>query len=424
MDTAHQAPFATFSAGTATVLAVLRACLHAAFFVLLGIAALRLFTVQEAGHWSWAALFGAAVLAAVYVSGPLVLRRRPAGLLRRLSARSAARVWLALVTALWAVLLLISPDFSWLAFPLFFLHLHLLGRFHAVLAVAVITGAVITAQALHARDISVGMVLGPTLGAVFAVVIALGYAALYAESEQRRRLIEDLRRTRGELAESQHRAGVLAERERLAREIHDTLAQGLSSIVLLLRSAEGTVRTDPDAALDRISEARAAAAENLDEARGFVRGLTAPPALSGGSLAEALRRLCSRVATESGIDCRCRVEGDAVPLPADYEVALLRAAQASLANVAAHSGAGTAVVTLAYLGSEVTLDVFDDGRGFDPAGVERSRPDGTGYGMRGLRDRIAALGGRLQIESAPGEGTAVAVALPLSAENAEGEGEA
>ncbi|ASU82219.1 sensor histidine kinase [Nocardiopsis gilva YIM 90087] len=414
MDTAHQAPFSSFSTGTVTVLAVMRACLHAAFFVLLGVAALRLFTVREAGHWSWAALVGAALLAALYTSGPLVMRRLPPG---RLPARSAARVWLALVTALWAILLLISPDFSWLAFPLFFLHLHLLRRYHAVVAVAVITGAVIAAQALHARDISVAMVLGPTLGAAFAVVIALGYSALYAESEQRRRLIDDLRRTQDELADSQHRAGALAERERLAREIHDTLAQGLSSIVLLLRSAEGAVRADPDAALARIAEARESASENLDEARGFVRGL-APPALAGGgSLPDALRRLCSRVAAASGIDCQCRVEGEPVPLPADYEVALLRAAQASLANVAAHSGASTAVVTLAYLGTEVTLDVFDNGRGFDPTAVPQSRSDGTGYGMRALRDRITALGGRLHIESAPGEGTAVAVALPFVAEN-------
>ncbi|CAM3752344.1 sensor histidine kinase [Nocardiopsis rhodophaea] len=400
------------------MLAVLRACLHAAFFVLLAVAVLRLFTVREAGHWSWAALAGAALLAVVYTSGPLVLRRLPSD---RLPARAAARVWLALVTALWAVLLLISPDFSWLAFPLFFLHLHLLRRYHAVVAVAVITGAVIAVQALHARDISLAMVLGPTLGAAFAVVIALGYAALYAESDQRQRLIEDLRRTQGELAESQHRAGALAERERLAREIHDTLAQGLSSIVLLLRSAEGAVRADPDTALARISEARATASENLDEARGFVRGLAPPALAAGGSLPDALRRLCSRVTAESGIDCRCRVEGEAVPLPADYEVALLRAAQASLANVVAHSSARTAVVTLACLDTEVTLDVFDNGRGFDPALRRRTRPDGTGYGMRGLHDRITALGGRLQIESAPGEGTAVAVALPLSADNGQGE---
>ncbi|MFC7741426.1 histidine kinase [Nocardiopsis composta] len=236
MHSAHRAPFAPLSAGTATVLAVLRGCLHAAFFLLLAVAAARLFT-GGAGPADWAALAGAAVLGAVYACGPPLLRRLP--------GRRTALCWLALVTAVWAGLLLLSPDFSWLAFPLFFLHLHLLRRFHAVVAVAVITAAVIASQALHARELGTGMLLGPLLGAAFAVVIALGYATLYTESEQRRRLIEDLERARGELAESQHRAGALAERERLSREIHDTLAQGLSSIVLLLRSAEGRCGPTP-----------------------------------------------------------------------------------------------------------------------------------------------------------------------------------
>ncbi|GAA1080210.1 sensor histidine kinase [Nocardiopsis composta] len=413
MHSAHRAPFAPLSAGTATVLAVLRGCLHAAFFLLLAVAAARLFT-GGAGPADWAALAGAAVLGAVYACGPPLLRRLP--------GRRTALCWLALVTAVWAGLLLLSPDFSWLAFPLFFLHLHLLRRFHAVVAVAVITAAVIASQALHARELGTGMLLGPLLGAAFAVVIALGYATLYTESEQRRRLIEDLERARGELAESQHRAGALAERERLSREIHDTLAQGLSSIVLLLRSAEGAVRTDPGAAAARIADARDTAAENLAEARRFVRAL-APPALSSGSLADALGRLCSRTSAESGIDCRFRLEGDPAPLPAGFEVALLRAGQVGLANVAAHSRARTAVVTLAYLDGEVALDVYDDGRGFDPAGVEHGRADGTGYGTRGLGDRVAELGGRLQLESAPGEGTALAVTLPLGPEPAGAEEE-
>lgn len=119
----------------------------------------------------------------------------------------------------------------------------------------------------------------------------LGYQALYRESERRRELIEELITTRAELAAAERGAGILAERERLAREIHDTLAQGLSSIQLLLRAAERSLPAGAPA-LEHIGRAREAAQENLAEARRFVRALT-PPDLEHGSLAAALERLCS-----------------------------------------------------------------------------------------------------------------------------------
>ncbi len=394
-------------AGTPTVLQLLRTTLHGAFFVLLAIAVVRRFTVYEVDARAWTAIAGALVLATVYAAGPLTHARWPS---RRLTL-----VWLATVTAGWAVLLLLSPDFSWVAFPLFFLHLHLLSRVHAVVAVAVITGIVVATQAMHAQVFTTPMLLGPVLGAFFAVVIALGYAALHAESEQRRSLIEDLRHTREELAISQRSAGALAERERLAREIHDTLTQGLSSIVLLLRSAENALPGDHGNALGRIGEAQEAASDNLAEARRFVRGLT-PPALAGDSLAGALRRLCDRVAADSGIDCGFHTDGVPVALPSNYEVTLLRAAQASLANVTAHARCRTAVVTLAFLETEVTLDIVDDGVGFDPGLASGPKADSTGFGIMALRERITTLGGRVDVESAPGEGAAVAVRLPLPAE--------
>jgi signal transduction histidine kinase len=110
--------------------------------------------------------------------------------------------------------------------------------------------------------------------------------------------------------------------------------------------------------------------------------------------------------------CRLDVEGVPVELPATHQTALLRAAQASLANVRVHAQASTAVVTLSFLGPDVTMDIYDDGTGFDPAALP-ARPDGSGYGLTSLRDRVAALHGQLDIESAPGEGTVVAIRLPL-----------
>ncbi|WP_306366402.1 sensor histidine kinase [Nocardiopsis sp. CC223A] len=394
----------------ATVLAVLRLLLHACFLLLLVIGTARYVLSPEAGSLAAhpetvrrAVPAGALLLGAVYCAGALAARHDV--------HRVRSLAWLAGVTALWALLAWASPDFVWLAFPLYFLHLHLLRGAHAVLAVVVITASVVVGQALHTGDLTAGMVLGPVLGAVFAVAIAVGYDALHREGEQRRALIETLTRTRSELAEAERRAGVLDERERLAREIHDTLAQGLSSIVLLLRVAENALPGDPGTATAHIAEARESASANLAEARRFVRDL-APPSLTGAGLPEALARLCERTA-RTGVDCRFRLDGVPVPLPSGYEVALLRAAQASLANVAAHARADTAVVTLGYLDGEVTLDVYDDGAGFVPdrAGP---RPDGTGFGLAALRERITALGGAWAVESAPGEGTVVAVRLPLA----------
>ncbi len=398
------------------MLRALRLLLHACFLFLLGVGTVRYVLTgpgagpgADPGHppWSpWVVVCGAVLLGVVYCAGALAARHDV--------HRTRSLVWLAAVTLLWALLAWAGSDFVWVAFPLYFLHLHLLRGLHSVVAVVVVTASVVLGLALHGGDLTAGMVLGPVLGAVFAVAIAAGYMALYRESEQRRELIDTLTRTRDELAVSQRRTGVLDERERLSREIHDTLAQGLSSIVLLLRAAESALPNDTGLAATRIAEARESASTNLSEARRFVRDL-APPSLTGANLPEALGRLCERVGRTDGVDCRFRTDGTPAELPSGYEVALLRAAQASLANVTAHARATTAVVTLGYLGQEVTLDVYDDGEGFSPEALH-TREDGTGYGIASLRERVAALGGQLEVESAPGQGTAVAVRLPLTRE--------
>ena len=398
--------------GVRAVLRALRLLLHAGFLFLFGVATIRyvLGTFGQDGahsHWiRWTVLCGAALLGVVYCAGALVARHDV--------HRTRSLVWLAIVTLLWALLAWADPDFVWLAFPLYFLHLHLLRGAHSVVAVVVITASVAIGQTLHTGEFTAGMILGPVLGAVFAVAIAAGYTALRRESEQRGELIDSLTRTRDELAVSQRRLGTQDERERLSREIHDTLAQGLSSIVLLLRSAENALPDDPDRARARIIEARESASVNLAEARGFVRDL-APPSLTGTDLPEALRRLCAKVSRTEDVDCRLRTDGTPIELPSGYEVALLRAAQASLANVVTHAHATTVVITLGYLDEEVTLDVYDDGVGFVPQ-ESRRRSDGTGYGLGALRERVAVLGGELDVESAPGEGTAIAVRLPLTME--------
>ncbi|MDK9494958.1 sensor histidine kinase [Streptomyces katrae] len=378
---------------------VLRLCLHALLLGLLALASARAVAGSDP-HAGW--VIGlSALLAAVYAAGV----RAPA--VHR-SAR-AAGLWLAGVGAVWAALLAVSPDGIWVAFPLYFLELHLLRLRWGLAAVAVTACAAIGGFLAHSGSVTPGAFLGPLLGGAVAVATVLGYQALYRESERRRELIEELIATRAELAAAERGAGILAERERLAREIHDTLAQGLSSIQLLLRAAERALPEDAPA-VEHIARAREAAQENLAEARRFVRALT-PPDLEHGSLAAALERLCSGA---PGPRVRFSVSGAPRPLPTPYEVALLRIAQSALANVVRHAGAGRAEITLTFMDSSVTLDVVDDGRGFDPAGVAAGG-DG-GFGLPAMRARAESLGGLFTVESDPGQGTAVAVTLPLPVE--------
>ncbi len=407
------------------VLRVLRLALHVGFALLLAVAVGRMLLMGPLSWVSFLALLLSAVLAAVYVIGTVAEKRASDGGRGRRALRFDPErhglAWLGAVTGLWAVLLVLSPDFSWLAFPLFFLQLHLLPLRPALLGVTATTAAVVAAQWAHAGEFHAAMLLGPLIGAGFAVIMALAYQALYAEVTNQREALDELHRTRAELARSQREQGVLEERGRLAREIHDTLAQGLASIVLMSRSARASLDAgNLETVRERLGTVEETAAENLAEARQFVRNLRGSEN-GGGSLVDRLERACRSVQERAAaqgqeLACSFRLEGVPAGLPAPYEVAVLRAVQATLANVLQHASASRAVVTLAFVGRDVTLDIFDDGRGFDPA-VERARSgprhDGSGYGLISIADRVEALGGRMDLESVPGEGTAVGIRLPL-----------
>ncbi|WP_329793357.1 histidine kinase [Lentzea sp. DG1S-22] len=258
---------------------------------------------------------------------------------------------LPVVLAVWLVLVWLAPSFGWCAIPLFFQCLRQLRPRVALPIAAVLTAAVVLAQVRLAAAFDWSLVLGP-------VGVAVLTAAVFFD---RARLL--------------HEAGVLQERQRLAREIHDTLAQGFSSITLLLSLGETT-------------KAAEVARENLGEARRFVRDL----APIHGSLVDALRRLCAHV----------EVDGEPYPLTVQTEVALLRVAQGAVANASEHAAASRIAITLSYLGDAVTLDVVDDGRGFDPAAVGAA--GGRGYGLASIRGRIAELGERCPSRARRGRG--------------------
>lgn len=343
-----------------------------------------------------------AALAVAQPAGSWLDHHRPA-------ARGRRRRWpSALVVVLWVVLVLLAPSFAWCAVPLIYTALRALPAKAAIPLVGALTLLVVIAEIRLPGGVDATLVLLPPAVAGLATGVFLFMAR---QADRQRALIADLVRTRRELAATERREGTLAERERLAMEIHDTLAQGLSSQQMLLQAAERTWDTHPATARTHVRTAAEVAARNLAEARRFVHDL-APAELSDGrTLDRALRALAERESAESGLPVRFHLDGTPVPLPAAAQAALLRIAQGALANVREHAGASAAAITLSFLGDQAVLDVADDGQGFEP---DAAGPGGgRGYGLPAMRARLRQLGGRLTVESTPGEGTVVSAAIPL-----------
>jgi signal transduction histidine kinase len=277
----------------------------------------------------------------------------------------------------------------------------------AVAAVVALNGTpVLIALTQHETAARVGSAAGiAALGVAFSVAFGSWVSDIIDRSEERAALIEQLEATRAELGRAQHEAGTLAERQRLAAEIHDTIAQGFSSIVMLVQAAEAAMASDPAAARQYLALASAAARENLAEARGMVAGL-APASLDGGGLDDALRRLAAQTTAELGIEADLQIRGPRRELATGAQVVLLRVCQEALSNVRKHAAAHRAQIMLSYGSDAVRLEVRDDGAGFDPARVS------GGFGLRGMRGRVTEAGGSLSVRSEPGAGATVIVEVP------------
>ncbi|HEY4691298.1 MAG TPA: GAF domain-containing sensor histidine kinase [Anaerolineae bacterium] len=231
---------------------------------------------------------------------------------------------------------------------------------------------------LDADDLRLLYTIGYQLG------IAVERARLYARSAQ---------------------AAKVEERNRLAREIHDTLAQGLTAISLQLESADALIDESPARAKDKVRKALDLARLNLEEARRSVLDLRAAPLLDR-SLPEAIRALVDQIARERGLPIDVRVDGGLERLPGRIEAGVYRIVQEALNNAARHSGARRAAVDLVDTGAGLRVSIADDGRGFDPGATTR------GFGLTGMRERAHLLGGTLDIDSAPGRGTRIVLVVP------------
>ncbi|MCK6068492.1 sensor histidine kinase [Microbacterium sp. dk485] len=209
-----------------------------------------------------------------------------------------------------------------------------------------------------------------------------------------------------QLVNQARESGVQDERERLAREIHDTLAQGFAGIITQLQATQRRA-SSPIEREEHVSQALRLARTGLTEARRSVQAL-APQELGRAQLPEAIRTLTEQWSKQERIPARVEVTGTHAPLSPAIEVALFRVAQESLTNVGKHADATRVGVTLSYVGTEVLLDVRDDGLGY----AEATR---TGFGLTSMRQRIRGVGGHVEVQSAPGEGTSVSARVPAIA---------
>lgn len=359
------------------------AVVHAGFAVLMVASAVRYVMRHSPADNLWTVALAGAVCA-LYAVTAVLAHRRPA------HHRQPWIPWLIALVAAWAVLVIVAPSFAWCSFAIFFLVRTAFRGWAAYLAGGVTAAATAVGLFRMSDWTDVAMLLGPLAAGALLTLI---YDKIERDQEQ--------------LSAREREAGIATERERVSREIHDTVTQGLASSLLLLEAAQ---RSWPDAgAQTDVAKATGLLRRNLADTRSLVHELSAP-GLETGPLPEALEHAARQYVDSISV----QVTGEARPLPSEVRHALLRVTQSAVANIKLHAHADHASVTLGYLPDAVTLDVFDDGRGFDPGAVPPPSETG-GYGLRAMRQRVEQLGGELSVESTPGEGTIIAAQLPLVA---------
>jgi signal transduction histidine kinase len=353
-------------------------------------------------------------------------------------------VFFAVLVVLMAALVITDPWFGFFSFTAYFFVYVLSAGLLRVLGVVVVAVITATSQSGGLPKHT------PSAIALYAVIVLVNICVAggitwfgWVSEEQhnrRKQMVAELaemnQKLETTLAENAglHRqlltqareAGILDERQRLAREIHDTLAQGLTGIITQLEAADkpGASAGDRDR---HLTAARRLARDSLSEARRSVDAMR-PEQLEGAGLPEALANVTRQWSELTGVRAEVTTTGTPQPMRPEAESALLRTAQEALANVARHAAATRVGLTLSYMGDEVALDVRDDGAGFDVRGRQpaaagapllppRAKANGTaraggGFGLTAMRQRVEGLAGTLEIESEPGAGTAVCARIP------------
>jgi signal transduction histidine kinase len=302
-------------------------------------------------------------------------------------------------------------------------------RLIGVAAMSTVAASAQTSTALQRHDLASAaiwlLVFALNAGAMCGLALFLRANAVHSDERENTvsELAEANRKLEATLAENAglhaqlltqaREAGIHDERRRMAREIHDTLAQGLTGIVTQLQAAE-QASDDPVGWRRHFDAATRLARESLAEARRSVHALRPEP-LETAALSEALAEVASRWQALHGIPVQLTATGDERPLPPAAEFVLLRTGQEALANVAKHAQATRVGLTISYMEHEVVLDVRDDGDGFDLSRLDAApETDGHGFGLVAMRQRIEELHGTLQVESELGTGTAISACVPVA----------
>ncbi|MFF2376961.1 sensor histidine kinase [Streptomyces xiamenensis] len=372
-------------------------------------------TLPASGERFWNE--GASVLGLVAVSVLWVLFGHTLPLRRRTLRPVPTGLYFVGLLALSATLMTYSDIFLVFTVAGFF-HAYVLTPWPLGVLAVLATSVALNGSAMSVWDDPTSQTLAELILIVTVQTAAIGVGIVLtarSEPEERRReaLVERLEAAlhenaglHAQLVAQAREAGAQDERQRLAGEIHDTLAQGLAGIITQLQAAERSVRMRGETE-EHVGRALRLARSSLTEARRSVQAL-APRELGRAQLPDALRTLTERWSREQGVGAHMEVTGAREPLSPAIEVSLFRVAQESLTNVAKHAGASRVGVTLSYTGTEVLLDVRDDGRGFATGG-------GTGFGLTSMRQRIRGVGGHLEVESAPGDGVSVSARVPAIA---------
>lgn len=372
---------------------------HLVFLVAVAGTLVRLVELNNELCWSVAPPM--AVLALLYAAGPAPWARL---------GRAGRPVWFGLLLLLWSWVAWVLPapltfGYAWLAVPLAVLALRMPTRAERAAALGVLTALLMAALVRAGGGLDPDL-LAPPVTAMWATVL------LYRGQQ---RLTRELADTRGELARRQREAGRLAERARIARDLHDTLAQELAGSRMLLQAAERDWDRRPEAARRQVRLVTDALGDHLAQTRGIIDDLT-PPALARDGLEAALRELTARTGSAAGAPgISFSAENPPAALPVEQAVALLRVTQSLLANACEHARATHVHVTLIQGGTVAAVEVRDDGVGFEQEPVRSAASgDGRGFGLAGARERLGALGGTLTVDTAPGHGTRVRATLPVA----------
>ncbi|MEO5608320.1 MAG: sensor histidine kinase [Ornithinibacter sp.] len=379
---------------------------------------------QPFWHAVYSVVWGAALVVTVLQPGPrgwvrpvallLVMAIAYAVLGRRALVQQSVRWAVAYHLLSWSALLAIQVldegTETWILFfalfPQLWAMLPTRAAAAATFVVLVAFQEVRWAQTGYAPARLVEVFVGGIISIGLSLSLGLFINRIVGEAGSRAETIDELRATQAALAAVERDRGVQDERERISREIHDTLAQGFTSVITLARAADAALaRGDATAARERLDLVDRTAVDNLAEARLIVAELT-PGNLQSRTLVEALERLGAAMSHEIGLRAAVRVEGEPEPLGGAAEVVILRTAQEALSNVRRHADARSVDLALVYGPGRVVLTVSDDGNGFD-TGEAR-----VGFGLDGLHSRAAEVGGTVLVDSRPGGGTTLRLEVP------------